>query len=186
MAIFLLCSCEHKIKVRDELAGRKVKCPECGKVIVVPELEDDEAPRRKRPPPLEEDDDAPRKKPQPALDNDADDGPPVKKGKSIFSKDVNELDRAFNNFDIARFTLIGWLLFVVAFAVGMLCFFVVEMNYERMFGPRGPGPISFYWVPHSIAGAIGGLGTFFGLWGLLHLLGVTVVRPKEAKKPIED
>ena len=186
MAIFLHCSsCAHKIKVRDELAGSKVKCPACSAVVAVPEAEADEPPLRKRPAAVEDDDVLPRKKPRPL--DDADDAPPIKKKKkSILSADVNELNNAFNNFDIARFTLVGWLLFVIAFAVAMLCFFVVEMNYERFFGPRGPGPIAFYWVPHSIAGAVGGLGTFFGLWGLLHLLGVTVIRPKKKTKQDED
>ena len=184
MAIFLNCSsCDQKIKVRDELAGRKVKCPACGKVVAVPDAEEDEPPPPKRPAVAEDDDDPPRKKAKLHSTNEAVDEPSIKKKKkSIFSTDVNELDAAFTNFDIARFTLVGWLLFVIAFAVGMLCFFVIEMNYERFFGPRGPGRIAFYWAPHSIAGTVGALGTFFGLWGILHLLGVTVIRPKKKKE----
>lgn len=38
MAIALTCSeCEHDMKVKDELAGRRIKCPECGQVLAVPE-----------------------------------------------------------------------------------------------------------------------------------------------------
>ena len=37
MAIALTCSeCERDMKVKDELAGRKIKCPECGSVLMVP------------------------------------------------------------------------------------------------------------------------------------------------------
>jgi ribosomal protein S27E len=38
MAIALTCSqCEHDLKVKEELAGRRIKCPECGQVLAVPE-----------------------------------------------------------------------------------------------------------------------------------------------------
>ncbi len=37
MAIQFSCnSCDNKLQVRDELAGRKVKCPKCGKVLAAP------------------------------------------------------------------------------------------------------------------------------------------------------
>lgn len=43
MAISFACpSCEHRLKVRDELAGRKVKCPSCGGGVLVPVGEEDE------------------------------------------------------------------------------------------------------------------------------------------------
>ncbi len=35
MPILLECTCGKKLKVRDELAGKKVKCPACGGVVVV-------------------------------------------------------------------------------------------------------------------------------------------------------
>jgi hypothetical protein len=35
-------SCEHRLKVKDELAGRKVKCPSCGGGVLVPADEKDE------------------------------------------------------------------------------------------------------------------------------------------------
>jgi hypothetical protein len=45
MTISFSCpSCEHRLKVRDELAGRKVKCPSCGGGVAVPaDAEDEEA-----------------------------------------------------------------------------------------------------------------------------------------------
>jgi predicted Zn finger-like uncharacterized protein len=181
MAIFLHCpSCVHKIKVRDELAGRKVKCPECGKVIAVPAADEDEARRRKRPAAVEDDDEPPKRRS--AVDEDADEGPPSKKKvKSLLSTDVNTLNNAFKNFDVTRFTIVGWLLFVIAVGLGFLAIFIVEANYERWFGPmevRG-GRSYYYWIPYAIAAAVSSLGTYFGLWGILHLAGVTVIRPKK-------
>jgi hypothetical protein len=45
MPIPLDCACGRSLRVKDELAGRKVKCPQCGGVLAVPE-----------PPAAEEDD----------------------------------------------------------------------------------------------------------------------------------
>ena len=43
MAIALSCpSCDHALKVKDELAGRRIKCPKCGGSIAVLDKEDDE------------------------------------------------------------------------------------------------------------------------------------------------
>src|SRR5450755_2517656 len=60
MTIAFACSeCERKLKVKDELAGRKVKCPSCGASIAVPSEEaviEGPPPRKSRPP---EDDEAP-------------------------------------------------------------------------------------------------------------------------------
>jgi hypothetical protein len=43
MTISFSCpSCEHSLKVKDELAGRKVKCPSCGGGVAVPAGEEDE------------------------------------------------------------------------------------------------------------------------------------------------
>jgi hypothetical protein len=43
MTISFTCpSCEHRLKVKDELAGRKVKCPSCGGGVLVPDGEDEE------------------------------------------------------------------------------------------------------------------------------------------------
>src|SRR5262249_7337106 len=68
MAIALTCSeCEHVLKIKDELAGRKIKCPACGGVIAVPAGSKTTsavaagAPA-KTSPTLENDEDRPRKK----------------------------------------------------------------------------------------------------------------------------
>ena len=46
MSIAVECaSCERSIKVKDELASRKIKCPGCGKVLTVPDEEDIEEPQ---------------------------------------------------------------------------------------------------------------------------------------------
>jgi predicted RNA-binding Zn-ribbon protein involved in translation (DUF1610 family) len=35
MAIKVTCSCGKKLRARDEAAGKKAKCPTCGKVLVI-------------------------------------------------------------------------------------------------------------------------------------------------------
>lgn len=40
MAIRVTCSCGRELNVKDELAGKKGKCPQCGRVIQVPTLEE--------------------------------------------------------------------------------------------------------------------------------------------------
>lgn len=68
MAISFTCpSCEHRLKVKDELAGRKVKCPSCGNGVSVPADEDEEEPAKMAQPRRKGQDDAsdeerPRKK----------------------------------------------------------------------------------------------------------------------------
>lgn len=45
MAINVACDCGKTFKVKDELAGKKVKCPACQSVLTIPEgSEEDEAP----------------------------------------------------------------------------------------------------------------------------------------------
>jgi hypothetical protein len=105
MAISVACpSCERELKLKEELAGRKIKCPGCGEPILVPDADeeaDDERPAKKnrphadngvaagapkkRPPAPTEDDDeeaAPRKK-RPARDeeDEPEDRPRKKKKK---------------------------------------------------------------------------------------------------------
>jgi hypothetical protein len=70
MAIALTCAeCERDLRVKDELAGRKIKCPECGGVIAVPAGRRTSAvaagaPAKspKPPPEYDDDEDRPRKK----------------------------------------------------------------------------------------------------------------------------
>jgi hypothetical protein len=44
MPINLTCECGKKLAVKEEMAGRKVKCPGCGAVLVVPAISDSAAP----------------------------------------------------------------------------------------------------------------------------------------------
>jgi hypothetical protein len=63
MPISVVCrSCDRSINLKDDLAGRRIKCPGCGKVLAVPDEEAVERPRRKRDRDREEDDDRPRRK----------------------------------------------------------------------------------------------------------------------------
>jgi uncharacterized Zn finger protein (UPF0148 family) len=61
-------ACDRPLKVKDELAGRKVKCPKCGEGVVVPAEEEDEKaavgppPKKSRPQEHDEEEDRPRKK----------------------------------------------------------------------------------------------------------------------------
>lgn len=57
MSLLIECACGQKLKVRDEFAGKKVKCPKCGKVVTAPV-----------PPPLEEE---PNEPPHVHVDRDA-------------------------------------------------------------------------------------------------------------------
>lgn len=41
--------CENRFKVKDELAGRKVRCPKCATVVTVAAEEEEEVPARKQP-----------------------------------------------------------------------------------------------------------------------------------------
>ena len=40
MAIKVTCSCGRVLNVKDELAGKKGRCPSCGNVLQVPTLEE--------------------------------------------------------------------------------------------------------------------------------------------------
>jgi hypothetical protein len=66
MAISLTCECGKKLAVKDELAGKRVKCPGCGELLTVPSVTE-EAPLKKRAPAAADDeedqeDERPRKK----------------------------------------------------------------------------------------------------------------------------
>jgi uncharacterized Zn ribbon protein len=47
MAINVVCDCGKEFKVKDEIAGKRVKCPACQTVLTVPAAEEEEAPRPK-------------------------------------------------------------------------------------------------------------------------------------------
>ncbi len=52
MPIPLSCACGRALRARDELAGRKVNCPDCGAVLIVPIPEPGPDAEEIRPPPL--------------------------------------------------------------------------------------------------------------------------------------
>jgi len=179
MAISLSCpSCRRKLKVKDELAGRRIKCPGCTEVFAVPEPEqlvDAESPAQKER--------AARQDLEaslgPATQDDEVAPAPKKKKKGILSMDVEELNKAFRNFDVSRFTITGWLLFAVSVAVSIAGYVVVEMNYKAIMGiPDNQQVYIKLFAPYGIAAAGGGVGCFFGGWGILYLMGVQVIRPK--------
>ena len=176
MAILLTCpSCDGKLKVKDDLVGRKVKCPKCRLLIEVPAslgekfsakpaIKEKKNPSRKKSPHGNEDVEGPLSA--------------KKKKKSIFSADVGKSWQALNNFDVRRFTAAGWLLFVVSLAVGFVCIFPGIALYNQILPPD---PIERNWKnlpPVAIAFLVGGLGTFFLSMGILRLLGIRVIRPK--------
>jgi hypothetical protein len=56
MAISLTCECGKKLAVKEELAGKKVRCPSCESLLTVPSLSG-EKPARKRPAAVDDDED---------------------------------------------------------------------------------------------------------------------------------
>jgi hypothetical protein len=58
MAISLTCECGKRLTVKDELAGKRVKCPGCATILTVPSFEEEAPVRRRSPTPsrYEEDD----------------------------------------------------------------------------------------------------------------------------------
>lgn len=110
MAITVSCECGKKLKVKEELAGKKVRCPECQATMVVPSAEAEEdvgivaappprkspaaeeegvqaAPPRKRARAEDDDEPPPRKHPR------DDDGPPRKKGRADADLDDEDAPR---------------------------------------------------------------------------------------------
>lgn len=104
MPIVFDCSCGKTLRVGDETAGRRVKCPVCGAVRSVPkpneaaneepqfEVVEDEpetppARSAKKSTPPDDDDDEPRPKKKPVRNDDDDDDEPRPKKKSAHSYD---------------------------------------------------------------------------------------------------
>jgi hypothetical protein len=102
MPINVRCSnadCRKSLKVKDELAGKKIKCPACGTILTVPSAEEEPAPPPRKPPTPaapkqkgvvffedeeeEEEEEAPRRKPAP---------PPRKKAARPVDEDEEELE----------------------------------------------------------------------------------------------
>ncbi|MBI2807178.1 MAG: hypothetical protein HYX68_19525 [Planctomycetes bacterium] len=87
MSIQVECDCGRMFRVKDDKAGRKVRCPECDEVVRVPEAEEEEddsasaiavapkLPPRKPPKPTFDDaDDEPRQKSRRRVDEDEEEG----------------------------------------------------------------------------------------------------------------
>ena len=77
MSLSLVCSsCQARLKVRENLAGRKIKCPKCGQTLVVPTDEEPESappkasPITSRPRPVEEEEERPTRKRRSEEDNE--------------------------------------------------------------------------------------------------------------------
>jgi H+/Cl- antiporter ClcA len=106
--------------------------------------------------------------------------PSIKKKKAVPATGLKQYHEAFNNFDIKRFTSLGWLLFVIAVILGLFGAYLVNANYDLIMGAPDPNEVIIrkYYLPIGLGAAVGGLGTFFGGMGLLFLLGVKVIRPK--------
>jgi hypothetical protein len=66
MAISLICDCGKKLAVKEEHAGKRVKCPACESLITVPSVLDEPPARQRAAAPVEDeedmDEDRPRKK----------------------------------------------------------------------------------------------------------------------------
>jgi hypothetical protein len=90
MSIQVNCDCGKEFKVKDELAGKKIKCPACQSVVTVPAGEEEvTAAAPKRPAADEAVSDAPRKRPAPVKEDDLDDEPEPKGGKKKKGKKKN-------------------------------------------------------------------------------------------------
>jgi hypothetical protein len=87
------------------------------------------------------------------------------------------------NFDLSRFTLLGWLVFLLSLAAGIGAAIAVGSYWDSTVGapppdkPRRGGPA-------GVAGVAGALVFFFGTKLLLDLAGVRLIRPK-AEKPAD-
>src|SRR5262245_17075636 len=92
MPILVKCSeCGKSLKAKDELAGKKVKCPGCGNVLAIPTPDDDDPPAkptRSAPKAIDEDNEeraAPRRPSKPVrqpVPNDEDEGPRPPRSKA--------------------------------------------------------------------------------------------------------
>jgi hypothetical protein len=110
MPVTVCTSCSAKLKVKDELAGKSIKCPKCAKVFKVADAEPvsaavtagvaETAPAKKPPPPPppawdtdDEDEVKPKKKPRTRADDDEEDAPkPKPKAKQFDDGDDADTD----------------------------------------------------------------------------------------------
>ena len=82
------------------------------------------------------------------------------------------------SFDLGRLTWVGWLVFLLSAAFGIGAAIVVGIYWDTWFPPAPDGNPRNRGGPAGIAGFGGALAFFFAAKGLLHLAGVTMMRPK--------
>jgi hypothetical protein len=90
-----------------------------------------------------------------------------------------------SNFDLGRFTLMGWLIFLLSVAVGIGAAIVVGSSWDSLFPPQ-PGASPRRTGPTGIAGIAGALGCFFGMKVLLNMAGVSLMSPKQENPEEND
>ena len=105
MPTLVTCSCGKKLNVRDELVGKKVKCPACGGILEVAAalvaeeiVEVEETPARKPAPP---------RKPPPVPAGSAPSGPPPRAKEGPRPKEEDEADAPAARNDLGIFRCTG-------------------------------------------------------------------------------
>lgn len=133
MAIQFDCpECEERIKVKDELAGRKIKCPHCTEPVRVPseDVDEEERPARKTTTAVTEE--RPRKKAAASKVEDDEDRPRKKKKKKQSGNTV----------------------LIVSTAIGILILLVGGGVAVALLLPRQPAPVAK--APPPPAAPVGG------------------------------
>ena len=94
MPLIVSCTgCEKTLKVPDEFAGRKIRCPSCKEIVSVPALEGETGIQKERPIPLESHvQDPPARAPREEHETDDEDGPPRRRWDEDDIDDRNNID----------------------------------------------------------------------------------------------
>jgi hypothetical protein len=140
--------CGRDIRVKDELAGRRTKCPGCSETVTVPEDEDDRPRKRSS---RDDDDDRPRKR----SSRDEEDGRPRKRS----SRDDDDRDdertrkRSSRDDDDGRDRKPAkkkaggsWLPLILGISGGVFVLVVAVVLLWWLFGGGGGGALA-QWVP---------------------------------------
>jgi len=85
------------------------------------------------------------------------------------------------NFDLGRLTLVGWLVFLLSIAAGIVAAVVVGTYWDSMFPPR-PGNAPRRTGPAGFAFFAVAIELFFAAKWALGSAGVTTVRPKSERR----
>ena len=140
MPIIFNCSCGKTLRVSDEHAGRRVKCPVCGAVLLVPkpktELVSEEEPQfevvedhprddlrvEERSRPRDDDDDEPPPKKKRARDDDDDEAPRRKRRKRRRRSPPPEYedDYRYSGRGDTELTAFDWVLCVLCPGIGCI------------------------------------------------------------------